>query len=45
MVVAARAILGERVHLATGRRVIYVTCDLISGTARVAAENEIAEVA
>jgi 8-oxo-dGTP diphosphatase len=42
---AARQVLGERVHPMTGRRVVYVACDLISGTARVADEDEIAEVA
>jgi 8-oxo-dGTP diphosphatase len=38
-------VLGVRVHPDTGRCVIYVACDLISGTARVADEDEIAEVA
>jgi 8-oxo-dGTP diphosphatase len=42
---AARQVLGERLHPDTGRRVMYVACDLISGTARVANEDEIAEVA
>ena len=38
-------LLGGRVHPVMGRRVIYVACDLISGTARVADEDEIADVA
>jgi 8-oxo-dGTP diphosphatase len=42
---AASHVLGDRVHPVTGRRVIYVACDLISGTPRVADEDEIAEVA
>ncbi len=42
---AASYVLGERVHPVTGRRVFYVACDLISGTARVAAGDEIVEVA
>jgi 8-oxo-dGTP diphosphatase len=42
---AASHVLGERVHPITGHRVIYVACDLVSGTTRVAAENEPAEVA
>jgi 8-oxo-dGTP diphosphatase len=42
---AASHVLGDRVHPATGRRMIYVACDPISGTARVADEDEIAEVA
>jgi 8-oxo-dGTP diphosphatase len=42
---AASHVLGERVHPVTGRRMVYVACDLVGGTARVAAEDEIAEVA
>jgi 8-oxo-dGTP diphosphatase len=42
---ASGQVLGDRMHPVTGRRVIYVACDLISGTARVANEDEIAEVA
>lgn len=38
-------VLGDRMHPVTRRRVIYVACDLISGTARVVDEDEIAEVA
>jgi 8-oxo-dGTP diphosphatase len=44
---AARAVnnLGERVHPDTGRTMIYVACEIVGGTARVADEDEIAEVA
>jgi 8-oxo-dGTP diphosphatase len=42
---AANHVLGERVHPVTGRRVVYVAGDLISGTPGVAGEKEIAEVA
>lgn len=37
-------VLGERVHPATRRRMVYVTCALISGIARAVAADEIAEV-
>lgn len=37
--------LGERVHPATGRTMVYVACDLLAGTARVGNEEEVAEVA
>lgn len=40
LTVEARAILGERVHPATGRRMIYVACDVIAGTARVGDPEE-----
>lgn len=36
--------LGERIHPATGRRIVYVACDVVAGTARVADVDEIAEV-
>ncbi|MFI6296671.1 NUDIX hydrolase [Nonomuraea sp. NPDC050790] len=42
--VSAVANLGERVHPATGRAMIYVACTVNAGTARVAAANEVAEV-
>jgi 8-oxo-dGTP diphosphatase len=45
VVSAASHVLGERVHPVTGRRVTYVACDLVSGTARAAAKDEIAKVA
>jgi 8-oxo-dGTP diphosphatase len=36
--------LGERVHPLTGRTMTYVACEAVSGTARPAAEDEVAEV-
>lgn len=38
-------LLGERVHPKTGRRMAYVACDIISGTAHVADEDELADLA
>ncbi len=43
--VAADKVLGERTHPATGRHMMYVACHVVSGTARVADEDEIAELA
>ena len=43
--VAADKVLGERVHPATGRHMVYVSCHVTGGTARVADEDELAEVA
>jgi 8-oxo-dGTP diphosphatase len=43
--VAADSVLGERVHPATGRHMLYVSCHVIGGTARVADADELAEVA
>ena len=37
--------LGERVHPATGRTMVYVACEVIDGTAQVGDEEELAEVA
>lgn len=37
--------LGERIHPATGRHMIYVVCGVVSGIAHVADEDELAEVA
>jgi 8-oxo-dGTP diphosphatase len=37
--------LGERVHPATGRRIIYVACQVDGGSVCVAAPAEVAEVA
>lgn len=42
--VAAVRALGERVHPESGRRMIYVLCDVIDGTAHAAAREEVAEV-
>jgi 8-oxo-dGTP diphosphatase len=43
--VAADKVLGERVHPASGRHMVYVACHATGGTARVADEDELAEVA
>ncbi|MGW0748003.1 NUDIX hydrolase [Streptomyces sp. NPDC002587] len=43
--VVAREVLGERVHPATGWLMSYTACDVLSGTAYVAAEREVAEIA
>lgn len=40
LTVEARDVLGERVHPATGRRMIYVACDVIAGEARVGDPEE-----
>lgn len=45
LTVAAKAWLGERVHPATGRTMLYVACEVIEGEAHVADEEEIAAVA
>ncbi len=37
--------LGERIHPATGRRMVYVACRAQSGTAHVASPDEITEIA
>lgn len=42
--VAPTRTLGERIHPATGRRIAYVACEPTGGTARAAAELEVAEV-
>lgn len=44
VVVEPLQVLGERVHPATGWRVVYVACRLLSGTARAASPREVAEV-
>jgi len=43
--VAPLRLLGERVHPDTGRRMFYVACRLVSGTAHAASPREVAEVA
>jgi 8-oxo-dGTP diphosphatase len=45
LVVAARSILGERVHPATKRQMFYVQADAIAGSAHVADEEELDTVA
>ena len=42
--VSADKVLGERIHPATGRHMMYVACHVNGGTARVADEDELAEV-
>jgi 8-oxo-dGTP diphosphatase len=42
--VAAVKNLGERIHPATGRRMIYVVCEVLAGTAHVADADELVEV-
>jgi 8-oxo-dGTP diphosphatase len=39
--VMACRVLGERVHPVTGKRITYIACDVIAGTARAAARREI----
>jgi 8-oxo-dGTP diphosphatase len=38
-------LLGERIHPNTGRRMAYVACDIISGTAHVADADDLADLA
>ena len=45
LTVRAAGGLGERVHPNTGRTMLYVACDVVDGTAYVADEEEIADVA
>jgi 8-oxo-dGTP diphosphatase len=37
-------VLGERVHPATGRTMIYVACEVANGEAYVADDDELAEL-
>jgi 8-oxo-dGTP diphosphatase len=43
--VAESKTLGERVHPNTGRTMIYIACDVVSGDARVVDEDELDDVA
>lgn len=45
MSVNAVKVLGERLHPKTGRRMSYVACAVVAGTAYVADDDELAEVA
>jgi 8-oxo-dGTP diphosphatase len=45
LTVRATRYLGERVHPGTHRTIIYVACDMVTGTAHCAAEKEVAEIA
>ena len=44
LTVAAVKPLGERVHPATGRTMVYVACEVLHGTPYLADEEELAEV-
>ena len=43
LTVSETEILGQRVHPATGRTMIYVACQVMNGEARVADEDELAD--
>lgn len=43
LTVVQTKLLGERVHPATGRTMIYVACDVVNGEVRVADEDELAD--
>lgn len=45
LTVAEAKVLGERVHPATGRTMIYVACNVVNGDARIADEDELADFA
>ncbi len=45
LTVEATKLIGERVHPKTGRSMSYTACSVISGQARVADDEELAEVA
>jgi 8-oxo-dGTP diphosphatase len=45
LVVQAKALLGERVHPATGRTMIYVACEVVDGEAYAASLAEVSAVA
>jgi len=43
--IAPRKIIGKRTHPATGRRMIYVGCDVVEGTATVVDTDELSDLA
>ena len=45
LTVKATQLLGERVHPATGRQMIYVACETVSGTAAVVDQEELDAIA
>lgn len=45
LTVSAIKRLGERVHPATGRTMVYVACEVVEGKAYVADDEELAELA
>jgi 8-oxo-dGTP diphosphatase len=42
--VSAVKTLGDRIHPATGRRMIYVVCEVLAGQAHVADPDELADI-
>jgi 8-oxo-dGTP diphosphatase len=45
LTVRASELLGQRVHPATGRTMVYFACEMVAGIARVADPDDLAEVA
>jgi 8-oxo-dGTP diphosphatase len=45
LIVEAEKVLGERVHPATGRAMVYVACRVVEGNASVTDEDELSEFA
>jgi len=45
LVVTPDRLLGERTHLKTGRRMAYVACTVVSGSAHVADTDELSDIA
>jgi 8-oxo-dGTP diphosphatase len=45
LTVAETKNLGERVHPATGRTMVYIACDVVDGDARVVDDEELVELA
>lgn len=45
LMVAETKMLGERVHPATGRTMVYVACAVVEGDARVVDDEELVELA
>lgn len=45
LTVAETKVLGERVHPATGRTMVYVACDVVTGEATVVDDEELVELA
>lgn len=45
LTVVESKVLGERVHPATGRTMVYVACEVVSGEATVVDDEELAELA
>lgn len=45
LTVAEAKVLGERVHPATSRTMVYVACDVVSGDASVVDDEELVELA